>query len=136
MRLKLAITALILMVSLMMTPQNKKAMQPDAIARLSRIEVAPEYLDEYLAYALEVGEVSLLTEPGVLAMYPVADKNNPCRITILETYADEEAYRKHIASEHFRKYKQATLHMVRNLVLTDVTPLNPDSQLTNTIRKK
>lgn len=109
----------------------KQEMQSDGIVRLSKIEVYPEYLEEYMEYAVEVGATSLRTEPGVLTMYALADKDNPCMITILETYASEEAYRKHIASEHFQKYKQGTLHMVKSLVLSDQTPLNPSSHITN-----
>lgn len=63
--------------------------------------------------------MSLRTEPGVLTMYAVAEKDNPCNITILETYAGEAAYKSHIASPHFQKYKQGTLHMVKSLVLSD-----------------
>ena len=111
----------------------KQTMQPDGIVRLSKIEVYPQYLDEYMKYAAEVGTVSLQTEPGVLTMYAVADKDNPCNVTILETYSSQEAYRKHIASPHFQKYKQGTLHMVKSLVLDDVTPLNPQNQITNFI---
>ena len=47
--------------------------------------IRPEYLDAYLKYAAEVGEISLRREPGVLTMYAVREKENPCRITILET---------------------------------------------------
>lgn len=108
-------------------------MQPDGIVRLSKIQVNPDYLEEYMKYAVEVGTISLQTEPGVLTMYAVADKDNPCSITILETYASQEAYKQHIASEHFQKYKQGTLHMVDSLILDDVTPLNPHNQLTNFI---
>ena len=36
----------------------------------------------------------------------------------------------------FRKYKQGTLHMVKSLVLDDVTPLNPNNQITNFILEK
>ncbi len=43
-------------------------------------------IDEYMKYATEVGETSLRTEPGVLTMYAVGEKENPCHITILETY--------------------------------------------------
>lgn len=114
-------------------PVIKEAMQPDGIVRLSKIEVFPQWLEEYMKYATEVGAISLQTEPGVLTMYAVADKENPCNITILETYSSQEAYRKHIASPHFQKYKQDTLHMVKSLVLDDVTPLNPDNQITNFI---
>ena len=92
----------------------KEPMTTDGIVRLSKIEVYPQYLDEYMNYATEVGEISLRTEPGVLTMY-----------------ASREAYEQHIASEHFQKYKQGTLHMVKSLVLSDQTPLNPANKLNN-----
>lgn len=112
----------------------KEPMAADGIVRLSKIEVYPQHLDEYMKYATEVGEVSLRTEPGVLTMYAVSEKENPCHITILETYASQAAYEKHIASEHFQKYKQSTLHMVKSLVLSDQTPLNPANQINNFIQ--
>ncbi len=112
----------------------KEPMTADGIVRLSKIEVHPQYLDEYMKYATKVGEISLRTEPGVLTMYAVSEKENPCKITILETYASRKAYEKHIASEHFQKYKQGTLHMVRTLVLSDQTPLNPVNRINNFIQ--
>ena len=112
----------------------KEPMTADGIVRLSKIEVYPQHLDEYMKYATEVGEVSLRTEPGVLTMYAVSEKENPCKVTILETYASREAYEKHIASEHFQKYKQGTLHMVKSLILSDQTPLNPANKLNNFIQ--
>lgn len=113
---------------------DKEPMQADGIVRLSKIEVYPQYLGEYIQYAVEVGEVSLRTEPGVLTMYAVSEKEAPCKITILETYASREAYEKHIASKHFQKYKQGTLHMVKSLVLSDQTPLNPANKISNFIQ--
>lgn len=115
---------------------EKIPMQSDGIVRLSKIQVNPDYLDDYMKYAIEVGTVSLETEPGVLTMYAMADKENPCNITILETYASQEAYKSRIASEHFQKYKQGTLHMVDSLILDDVTPLNPDNKIINLIRRE
>lgn len=109
----------------------KEKMAADGIVRLSKIEVYPQFLDEYMKYAAEVGEISLRTEPGVLTMYALSEKENPCKITILETYASKEAYDKHIASGHFQKYKQGTLHMVKSLVLSDQTPLNPTNRINN-----
>lgn len=114
---------------------EKLPMEKDGIVRLSKIRVNPSYLDEYMEYAVEVGTISLETEPGVLTMYAVADKEDPCNITILETYANQEAYRRHIASEHFQKYKQSTLHMVDSLLLDDVTPLNPNNKIKNYIQR-
>lgn len=112
----------------------KDSMAQDGIVRLSKIEVYPEYLEEYLKFATEVGETSLLIEPGVLTMYALQEKDNPCMITILETYASQESYRKHIASAHFQKYKQGTLHMVKSLVLSDQNALNPKNKLKNYIK--
>lgn len=109
----------------------KLPMEADGIVRLSKIEVYPEHIEEYMKYAAEVGEVSLRTEPGVLTMYAVSEKDNPCHVTILETYANREAYEKHIASPHFRKYKEGTLHMVKSLTLSDQTPVNPANRITN-----
>ena len=112
----------------------KRPMEADGIVRLSKIEVYPEHLEEYMKYATEVGEVSLRTEPGVLTMYAVREKENPNRVTILETYASREAYEFHIVSEHFQKYKQGTLHMVKKLTLSDQTPLNPANNINNFIQ--
>ena len=39
----------------------KEPMAPDGIVRLSKIEVYPQYLDEYVKHAAKVGEVSLRT---------------------------------------------------------------------------
>lgn len=63
---------------------EKSPMDKDGIVRLSKIKVNPDYLEEYKKYAMELGTVSLETESGVLTMYTVADKGNPCNITILE----------------------------------------------------
>ncbi|WP_059026593.1 flavin reductase [Gabonibacter massiliensis] len=112
----------------------KEPMASDGIVRLSKIEVYPQYLDEYIRYAAEIGEISLRNEPGVLTMYALSEKENPCMVTILETYASHEAYEKHIASEHFQKYKQGTLHMVKSFVLSDQTPLNPANKINNFIQ--
>lgn len=114
---------------------EKIPMSHDGIIRLSKVEVEPEYLDEYIKFATEVGEISLRTEPGVLTMYAMQEKENPCNITILETYASQEAYRSHIASAHFQKYKQGTLHMVKNLQLLDQKVLNPNNYIVNHLKE-
>lgn len=113
---------------------EKLPMQSDGIVRLSKIEIFPEYVEEYMKFAIEVGEISLRTEPGVLTMYAVREKDNPCMVTILETYSSQKAYQQHIASKHFQKYKQGTLHMVKKLTLTDQIPLNPANKIDNYIQ--
>lgn len=113
----------------------KQPMSADGIIRLSKVEVDPAYLDEYMRYATDVGEISLRTEPGVLTMYAVQEKDRPNIITILETYASQDAYESHINSAHFQKYKQGTLHMVKDLQLLDQKELNPANRIINTIGK-
>ena len=110
-------------------PACAEAPQADAdrrIVRLARIEVHPQHLQAYMAMAAEVGRTSFREEDGVLTLFSVAEKAHPERITILEIYRDEEAYRRHVASAHFQRYKQGTLHMVKSLELADGVPLVPE----------
>lgn len=97
----------------------------DMLVRISEIEVYPEYLEEYLKLALTVGATSVREELGVIAIYPMIQQRDSCQIRILEIYASQEAYRYHIGTEHFQTYKQGTLHMVKQLDLIDMYPMNP-----------
>ena len=93
--------------------------------RLSRITVDSARLEEYNAYLKEEIEASMRLEPGVLVLYAVAEKERHHHVTILEIYVDEAAYKSHIATPHFQKYKKETLDMVQSLELVDTTPLIP-----------
>ena len=95
----------------------------DRIVRLAEIEVYPDKLDEYLAFAKEVGTVSMSVEPGVIGLFSMQDKANPCKVYILEVYADNEAYQAHLKTAHFKKYKEGTAQMVKSLKLIDTNPL-------------
>ncbi|MCE5224831.1 MAG: carboxymuconolactone decarboxylase family protein [Porphyromonadaceae bacterium] len=102
--------------------------EPDTITgsqkvRLAKIVVDQARLNEYNAYLKDEIESSMLLEPGVLTLYATFEKERPNRITILEIYANEEAYQSHIKTPHFLKYKQGTLDMVQELELIDSTPL-------------
>jgi len=95
----------------------------ERIVRLAEIEVVPEFLEEYLAFAKEVGETSVKVEPGVLTLFSMQEKENPYKIHILEIYADKEAYQSHLQTTHFKKYKEGTAKMVKSLKLIDTNPL-------------
>ena len=95
----------------------------ERIVRLAEIEVVPEYLEEYLVYAKEVGVTSVKVEPGVLTLFSMQTKENPCKIYILEIYADKEAYQSHLQTVHFKKYKEGTAKMVKSLKLIDTQPM-------------
>ena len=107
----------------------EKHITPESIVRLSRIEVDPAQLPEYLALVTECGRESMAKEPGVYMMYSMQEKAHPERITILEIYADRAAYEHHIQTPHFQKYKQTTLKMVKQLDLLDQNPLVPEMRM-------
>lgn len=94
------------------------------VVRLAEIEVHAQYLSEYLAYAHEVDRLSVEREAGVVCLFPMQHADDSTRISILEIYASEEAYRKHVQTAHFLKYKQGTLHMVKSLRLPTMQPLD------------
>ena len=134
--LTLIIATAMLLTANAQTVCRKSPMTTDGIIRYSVIEIEPDYLEEYLPLALEVGEISMRTEPGVLSMYPTVSKEDSCKVTIMEIYASQDAYKSHIASPHFQKYKQGTLHMVKSLQLLDQKPLNPDMYISSGIIPK
>lgn len=108
--------------------------EPDTITgsqkvRLAKIVVDQARLNEYNAYLKDEIESSMRLEPGVLTLYATFEKERPNRITILEIYANEEAYQSHIKTPHFLKYKQGTLDMVQELELIDSTPLIEDMKI-------
>ena len=97
------------------------------IVRLAEIEVYPQYLKEYLEFANEVDRLSVEREPGVVCLFPMQTAEDSCQIRILEIYASEEAYQQHLKTDHFQKYKQGTLHMVKDLKLPTMKPLDPET---------
>ncbi len=97
----------------------------DNLVRLSKITVDSMQLDAYNAFLREEIEASMRLEPGVLTLYATAGKDAPHKVTILEIYADRAAYESHLQTPHFKKYKQGTLAMVKDLKLIDVAPLIP-----------
>ena len=97
------------------------------IVRIAEIEVYPQYLTEYLTFANEVDRLSIEREPGVICLYPMQSAEDSCQIRILEIYASDEAYQQHLKTDHFQKYKQGTLHMVKDLKLPTMKPLDPET---------
>ena len=96
------------------------------VVRIAEIEVHPEWLEAYLAAAGTVGAESVAKEPGVICIFPMQKKESPTSIRIVEIYRSEEAYKEHLATPHFRKYKEGTPHMIKSLKLVPMQPLDPD----------
>jgi quinol monooxygenase YgiN len=99
------------------------------MVRLAKLVIDSTNLESYHALLKEEIEASVRLEPGVRTLYAVAEKNNPAHITILEIYADSAAYKSHIQTPHFIKYKTGTKEMVKSLELVEVTPLIPGMKI-------
>lgn len=99
------------------------------MVRLSKLVIDSTQLESYNTFLKEEIETSFKVEPGVLSLYAIAEKNQPTHITIFEIYANEEAYKKHIKTPHFLKYKNGTKHMVKSLELIDAIPLVPQMKI-------
>ena len=97
------------------------------IVRIAEIEVYPDYLEEYLSFANEVDRLSVEREPGVICLFPMQSAEDSTQIRILEIYASESAYQQHLKTDHFQKYKQGTMHMVKSLRLPSMSPLDPET---------
>jgi len=56
--------------------------------RVAEIEIDPAQLDAYSAAVKEQIEAAVRSEPGVVALYSVADKENPAHVFVFEIYTD------------------------------------------------
>ena len=101
--------------------------QKSMIVRIAEIEVYPEYLEDYLKAAKNVGAEFVKQEPGVICIFPNQLKDNETKFRIVEIYRNQEAYQHHLSTKHFQAYKQGTLHMVKSLNLLDIKPLDTDA---------
>jgi len=85
--------------------------------QLAEIEIDPAQLEAYKAAVKEHIETAVRVEPGVLVLYAVSDQNDPTQVRVFEIYRDIEAYRLHLETEHFKRYKATTEKMVKSLKL-------------------
>ena len=104
--------------------QNKNQM-----VRLAKLVIDSSQLESYKTMLKEEIETSVRVEPGVKTLYAVSEKNNPTHINILEIYADTAAYKAHLQTPHFIKYKTGTKDMVKSLELVESIPLVPEMKI-------
>ena len=119
-RTKLQTAIVILFILTSIFNINIMAQEKSQMIRLAKIKVDPKQLDKYNIALKEQMTIAVQLEPGVLTYYAVADKSDPTNITILEIYADTAAYKLHIETSHFKKYKETVENMVKSLELIDV----------------
>lgn len=101
------------------------AQEKHQIVRLAKLVIDSTQLDTYKALLKTGIETAVRVEPGVLTLYAVSEKDNPTHITILEIYADTNAYKAHLQTPHFISYKTRTKDMIKSLELVETVPLVP-----------
>jgi quinol monooxygenase YgiN len=95
----------------------------EPLVRLAELEIDPARLGGYKAALIEEIAASIRLEPGVLKLYAVSVKDHPNQIRIFEMYRDEASYQAHLSTSHFKRYKQATQHMIKSLTLIETQPV-------------
>ena len=105
---------------------SKKALPSSPVVRVADLEILPARLDAYRAAVTEEIDDSIRLEPGVAAIYAVSLQDAPQQLRFFEIYADDAAYRQHIASAHFRKYVDTTTDIItgRRLLETESSRLH------------
>ena len=91
--------------------------------RIAELEIDPAQLENFKAAIRESVETSVRVEPGVLVLYAVAEKENPTRFRVFEIYTDAEAYKTHLETPHFRKFRATTENMVKSRKLFVAVPV-------------
>lgn len=91
--------------------------------RIAHLQIKNDQLAAFIEAVKEEMESALRTEPGVIAIYAVADKNDPTKMTFFEMYVDENAYQIHRNTPHFQKYFHTTKDMIADRVLLEAVPV-------------
>ena len=102
---------------------NAIAQTQNTFIHVARLVIDPGKLEDYKSALKEHAAKAVKLEPGVITLYAVYEKQRPTHVTVFEIYANAAAYEAHRETEHFKKYKSTTQHMVKSLVLEDMAPI-------------
>lgn len=108
---------------------NAFAQDKKQLVRLAKLVIDSTQLERYKAALKEEIEASVRLKPGVRTLYAVSEKDKPTHFTILEIYPDSTAYRSHLQTPHFLKYKTGTTKMIKSLELVETVPLVPGMKI-------
>ena len=75
----------------------------------------------------EEAAASVKIEPGVIAIFPMHQKENATNVRIIEIYENKAAYQSHLQTMHFKHYKTETLKMVKSLKLIDMISIDKET---------
>lgn len=105
---------------LFIVTMNASAQHNKPVTHIARLTIDASKLEVYKALLKEQMETAVRVEPGVISYTVYADNANPAILTIVEVYADNNAYLAHRETPHFKKYKTTVTDMVKSLELSEV----------------
>lgn len=94
-----------------------------AYIRWSELEVDPAHMEGFRALGNENVRETRRNDPGVLAFYWAGEKDHPNRIRVLEVYANENAYKAHLASAHYKKFRDGSRPLLKRHTLFEAVPV-------------
>ena len=97
------------------------------LVRIAEIKIKSDSLNDYMSILKQGGETAVKMEPGVIAIFPMVQKDDPSEIRILEIYASRIDYEAHLQTAHFKEYKTKTLNMIESLKLIDMEAMDDKS---------
>ncbi len=109
------------------TPDPDYHTAHDLLVRIAEIEIETGSLEDYKKILKEEAAASVEKETGVVAIFPMYQKDSLNKMRILEIYRNKEAYEQHVKTPHFLHYKSATATMVKSLRLMDMEPTDIES---------
>jgi quinol monooxygenase YgiN len=104
-------------------PDRGSITRGDVVVRIAELDVDPAQRAAFISAVKEEMEEAVRVEPGVLAIYAVAEKDSPSRLRFFEIYASDDAYRTHRESPHFKKYVATTSSMILSRELIETVPI-------------
>lgn len=110
-----------LMLTSLILGSTDVAAQP--IVRMFELHTDPGRQEAFDAAGRRNMDASLQTEPGVLAMHAVTDRQRPGVAYVFEIYANADALKTHLASAHYADFLRATQPLIADKTLTETTPV-------------
>ena len=134
MKNRIALHLLLLIMTVSCDREQSESATDNMMVRVAELEIKLDQLEAYKTILIEEAEASVRLEPGVISIFPMFESENPTHIRILEIYANEEAYKSHLETAHFKHYKTTTENMVVSLKLSDMNAM--DTQTMSKIFKR
>jgi len=121
---KLGLVFLILIImSTFIFSSKVVAQDKNLVVRIAKLQIDSAKLESYKTALKEQAETAVRIEPGVITLYAVYEKDHPTHVTVFEIYANIDAYKAHLQTPHFKKYKSTTMEMVKSLELIETVPI-------------